>query len=63
LQNITEDMQRLIKLVNMIMNYEKFDQKELKVDKKNKNLRILIEKVVSQYENNLLQNKQQITII
>jgi signal transduction histidine kinase len=26
-------------------------------------LRILIEKVVSQYENNLLQNKQQITII
>ncbi len=63
LWNITEDMQRLIKLVNMIMKYEKFDNRTLKIEKHNRDLKILTQKVVSQYENNLLQNSQNIRII
>ncbi len=63
LKNITEDMKRLIKLVNMIMEYEKFDNKKMKIKKENKNLKILTQKVISQYENNLLINRQEIKII
>ncbi len=63
LGNITEDMKRLIRLVNMIMKYEQFDNKTLKIEKHNKDLEILTQKVISQYENSLLQNNQSIRII
>ena len=63
LWNITEDMKRLIRLVNMIMKYEQFDNKTLKIEKHNKNLEILTKKVISQYENSLLQNNQDIKVI
>jgi signal transduction histidine kinase len=56
-------MKRLIRLVNMIMKYEQFDNKTLKIEKHNKDLWILTKKVVSQYENSLLQNNQNIRII
>jgi signal transduction histidine kinase len=53
-------MQRLIKLVNKIMEYEKFDSKELVINLKEEDLRFITEKVIQQFRQKLRENNQRI---
>lgn len=63
LNHIIEEMQRLVKLVNSIMNYEKFENSEIKINKEKTNIKELIEWIKSQYEPSLISSKQSIEII
>jgi CMP-2-keto-3-deoxyoctulosonic acid synthetase len=53
-------MQRLIKLVNKIMEYEKFESKELIINLKEEDIRFITEKVIQQFRQKLRENNQRI---
>ncbi len=62
LSAITEEMNRLISLVNRIMNYEKFENQKLELNKKDYNLSDLVKQVVETHKRNLKENKQRTKI-
>ncbi|MCT4617763.1 MAG: HAMP domain-containing histidine kinase [Candidatus Gracilibacteria bacterium] len=62
LGQITEEMNRLVNLVNMIMDYERFENRTLKLKLKNTKVSDLVSNISSQYENSLKQNNQQINV-
>ena len=59
---ITDEMSRLISLVNRIMNYERFENQKLETDFKDKNIWDLIKEVVETNKKNLKENKQRIKV-
>ncbi len=63
LKAITEEMTRLISLVNRIMNYEKFENQKLEAEKKQENIFEITKQVVETHKKNLKQNNQIIKII
>ncbi len=62
LNAITDEMRRLILMVNKIMEYEKFERKELEINKTNEVLAELIIKVVETNKKRLKENKQRIKV-
>jgi len=62
LDAITEEMSRLISLVNRIMNYERFENQKLELELENKVLWDLIKEVVETHKKNLKENKQRIKV-
>lgn len=62
LEAITDEMKRLIELVNRIMDYEKFERKKLKLDKKDVNVTNLLKLLVETHKKRLKENKQRIKI-
>jgi len=60
---ITEEMQRLISLVNRIMNYEKFENQKLDLNKQKYNVYEIIKQVVETHKKNLKINNQRIKIV
>lgn len=60
LDRIVEEMWRLVKLVNMIMDYERFENKDLDLEFEEKIINNTIHWVVEQYKNNLIISSQQI---
>lgn len=62
LLSITEEMKRLINLVNKIMEYEKNDRKKLNIVTTNENVSELIKKVVETHKKKLKENKQRIKV-
>lgn len=59
---ITEEMSRLISLVNRIMNYERFENQKLELNLENKVLWDLIKEVVETHKKNLKENKQRVKV-
>jgi len=53
-------MQRLIKLVNKIMEFEKFENQKLEINLKNEDIKFITEQVIKQFKQKLLQNNQRI---
>jgi signal transduction histidine kinase len=62
LSAITDEMNRLISLVNRIMNYEKFENQKLELDLKEYNISDLVKQVTETHKKNLKENKQRIKI-
>ena len=62
LSAITDEMNRLISLVNRIMNYEKFENQKLEINKQDYNISELIKEVVETHKKNLRERKQRIKI-
>ena len=62
LSAITDEMNRLISLVNRIMNYEKFENQKLDLDKQENNISELVKQVVETHKKNLKESKQRIKI-
>ncbi len=62
LKAITSEMNRLISLVNRIMNYEKFENQKLEIDKKEYIVADIIKEVVETHKRNLKETKQRIKI-
>ncbi|MBW7955030.1 HAMP domain-containing histidine kinase [Candidatus Gracilibacteria bacterium] len=60
LNSIINEMQRLIKLVNTIMDYEKFENKELKLEKKQEDVRFITEQIIKQFKQKLKITSQKI---
>lgn len=59
---ITDEMNRLISLVNRIMNYEKFENQKIELDLKEHNISDAIKQVVETHKKNLKERKQRIKI-
>ena len=59
---ITEEMKRLIELVNRIMEFEKFENSELILKKENKNIYEMLKIVTETHKKKLKENKQKIKI-
>ncbi len=59
---ITDEMNRLISLVNRIMNYERFENQKLDLNLKDHNISDLIKQVVETHKKNLKENKQRIKV-
>jgi len=55
-------MNRLISLVNRIMNYEKFENQKLELDLKKHNVSDSIKQIVETHKKNLKEKKQRIKI-
>jgi signal transduction histidine kinase len=55
-------MKRLISLVNMIMDYEKFDNEELKVKLNEENLVNILKELSNTHKKKLEENNQRIKI-
>ncbi len=62
LSSIIEEMKRLISLVNMIMDYEKFDNEELKVKLLEENLVNILKELSNTHKKKLAKNNQRIKI-
>lgn len=60
LTNITSEMHRLIKLVNKIMDYEKFDNSEIILKLEDNYIKYLTEKIINQFKLKLKENNQKI---
>ena len=60
LNSIINEMQRLIKLVNTIMDYEKFENKELKLEKNLEDIRFITEQIIKQFKQKLKITSQKI---
>jgi len=60
---ITEEMNRLISLVNRIMNYEKFENQKLDLKKENLNISELVKQVVETHKKNLKEKKRRIKVV
>jgi len=60
---ITSEMKRLIELVNRIMNYEKFENKNLKLEIKKQKIYDLLKLIVETHKKRLKENNQEIKII
>jgi K+-sensing histidine kinase KdpD len=55
-------MNRLISLVNRIMNYERFENQKLEINKQDYILADVIKEVVETHKRNLKENKQRIKV-
>jgi K+-sensing histidine kinase KdpD len=55
-------MNRLISLVNRIMNYERFENQKIKAELKNQNIYELVKQIVETHKKNLKQTNQKIKI-
>jgi len=53
-------MQRLIKLVNKVMDFEKYDTSELQLNIKNEDIRYITEQVINQFREKLKANNQKV---
>lgn len=62
LPSITEEMKRLINLVNKIMDYEKFDNKNLEANLQEENVSDILKLVVETHKKRLKENHQRIKI-
>ena len=62
LSAITDEMTRLISLVNRIMNYEKFENQKLELELNEYNISDLVKQVVETHKKNLKEKKQRIKI-
>ena len=62
LNSITDEMKRLISLVNKIMDYEKIERKKFKLNKTNENISDLIKLLVETHKKRLKENKQRIKV-
>ena len=62
LDAITDEMKRLISLVNKIMDYEKDDRKKLSLILENKNISEIIKQLVETHKKRLKENKQRIKV-
>ena len=62
LNAITDEMNRLISLVNRIMNYEKFENQKLETKKEEYNISDIVKEVVETHKRNLKENKQRIKV-
>jgi len=62
LNSITQEMTRLIKLVNTIMEYEKSNSAKLKIKASNENISELIKSLVETHKKRLKENKQRIKV-
>ena len=62
LNAITDEMRRLVSLVNKIMNYEKIERKKFKLSKTKENIGDLIKLLVETHKKRLKENKQRIKV-
>ncbi|NUJ97872.1 HAMP domain-containing histidine kinase [Candidatus Gracilibacteria bacterium] len=62
LPSLTEEMKRLINLVNKIMDYEKFDNKKLEVNLQEENVSDILKLIVETHKKRLKENHQRIKI-
>ena len=62
LQSITDEMKRLIKLVNMVMEYEKFENKEFTLEIKDVDLKKVLIEISDTSRQKLKNNKQRIKV-
>lgn len=62
LDAITDEMKRLISLVNKIMDYEKNDRKKLSLTLESKNISEVIKQLVETHKKRLKENKQRIKV-
>ncbi len=62
LNSIIDEMKRLISLVNKIMEYEKFDSQELKLNLEEVNISILLKELSNTNKKRLTENNQRIKI-
>ena len=62
LESITDEMKRLIELVNKIMDFEKFENKSLELDLKEKNIYNILKIVVETHKKRLKEKHQKIKI-
>lgn len=60
LNSILTEMQRLIKLVNKIMAYEKFETSDLKMNISEEDVRFITEKIIHQFRLKLRENNQRV---
>lgn len=60
LDSILYEMQRLIKLVNKVMDFEKYDTSELQLNIKNEDIRYITEQVINQFREKLKANNQKV---
>ena len=63
LSAITDEMHRLISLVNRIMNYEKFENQKLELELNKYIISDLVKQVSETHKKNLKENKQRIKIV
>ncbi len=62
LPSLTEEMKRLINLVNKIMDYEKFDNKKLEANLQEENVSDILKLIVETHKKRLKENHQRIKI-
>ena len=62
LNSITNEMTRLIKLVNKIMDYEKTDKEQIKLELKEENIGDLVKLLVETHKKRLKEKKQRIKV-
>ena len=62
LNSITDEMSRLIELVNTIMEYEKFENKKLELHTSVEDIAEILEEVVETHSSRLTENKQSVQI-
>lgn len=60
INSILSEMQRLIKLVNKIMEFEKYESETLELNIKNEDVKFITEQVIKQFKQKLILNKQRI---
>lgn len=60
LNNIINEMNRLIKLVNKIMEFEKYESSEITLNLKKEDIRYITELIIKQFKHNLKENNQKI---
>jgi len=60
---LTDEMKRLISLVNKIMDFEKFERKKLKLDLSSENISNIIKNITETHKKILKENKQRIKIV
>ena len=63
LASITDEMTRLITLVNTIMQYESFENQDLELHLKEENLPSIIKSLVETHKKRLKENKQKIKVV
>ncbi len=62
LKSITDEMTRLIELVNKIMDYEKFERKKLELNRKNVDVVKLLKQLAETHKKRLKENNQRIKV-
>jgi len=63
LKSITNEMTRLISLVNRIMNYEKFENEALEINTEKQNISNIVKEITETHKKNLKQSNQRIKIV
>lgn len=62
LNSIINEMQRLVKLVNKIMEFEKYENEKINLNLKKENIKLIIEQVIKQFEQKLKITNQKVII-